>query len=83
MKLLGSIIYVTSAFYRFAFEESLLSTLDSLLFCIFIITQISILFKWGCSIRKKYKSRIKCGWTNYAPYDMIFMLGGLLGCLFC
>ena len=34
MKLLGSIIYVTSTFYRLG---SLLSTLDSLLFCIFII----------------------------------------------
>jgi len=56
MQLLGSIIYVTSAFYRFAFEGSLLSTLDSLLFCIFIITQAPLLFKMGCSIENSIKS---------------------------
>ena len=33
MKLLGSIIYVTSTFYRFG---SLLSTLDSLLLCLYL-----------------------------------------------
>ena len=32
--------------------ESLLSTLDSLLFCIFILTQVLEVFKMGCSIRK-------------------------------
>ena len=35
MQLLGSIIYVTSTFYSFA--GSLLSTLDSLLFYVFMI----------------------------------------------
>ena len=53
MKLLGSIIYVTSAFYRFG---SLLSTLDSLLFCIFIIHLKFVFFKMGCSIRMDAKS---------------------------
>ena len=53
MKLLGSIIYVTSAFYRFG---SLLSTLDSLLFCIFIIHPVFNFCKMGCSIRMKAKS---------------------------
>ena len=50
MKLLGSIVYVTSAFYNF-FRGGLLSTLDSLLFCIFMITQVSFIFKMGYSIR--------------------------------
>ena len=36
--------------------ESLLSTLDSLLFCIFIIQQDFQLFKMGCSIRNYAKS---------------------------
>ncbi len=53
MQLLGSIIYITSAFYRFG---SLLSTLDSLLFCIFIIHPDFGFFKMGCSIRITVKS---------------------------
>ena len=36
--------------------ESLLSTLDSLLFCIFIIQQDSEVFKMGCYIRNNAKS---------------------------
>ena len=36
--------------------ESLLSTLDSLLFCIFIIQLVNLLFKMGCSIRIDVKS---------------------------
>ena len=36
--------------------ESLLSTLDSLLFCIFIIQPKSTLFKMGCYIRNTTKS---------------------------
>ncbi len=43
MKLLGSIIYVTSTFY--GFEGEFVSTLDSLLFCIFILTPESGIFK--------------------------------------
>ena len=56
MQLLGSIIYVTSTFYRFVFDGSLLSTLDSLLFCIFIIHPEYYICKMGCSIRKRPKS---------------------------
>ena len=51
MKLLGSIIYLTSAFYSFE-GVGLLSTLDSLLLCAFMITQVFGLFKMGCYIRK-------------------------------
>jgi len=36
--------------------ESLLSTLDSLLFCIFIIHPGALLFKMGCLIRNTIKS---------------------------
>ena len=36
--------------------ESLLSTLDSLLFCIFIVHPVCQLFKMGCSIRNGAKS---------------------------
>ena len=36
--------------------ESLLSTLDSLLFCIFIIHPVCQLFKMGCYIRNDAKS---------------------------
>ena len=36
--------------------ESLLSTLDSLLFCIFIIQLVCLLFKMGCYIRNDAKS---------------------------
>ena len=39
--------------------ESLLSTLDSLLFCIFIIHLVFSFFKMGCSIRMDAKS-----WRN-------------------
>ena len=56
MQLLGSIIYITSSFYRFVFSWSLLSTLDSLLFCIFIIHPVFSFFKMGCSIRNDAKS---------------------------
>ena len=38
------------------FSGSLLSTLDSLLFCIFIIHPESVFFKMGCSIRINAKS---------------------------
>ena len=53
MQLLGSIIYITSTFYEFG---SLLSTLDSLLFCIFIIQFFFAIIKMGCSIRKSANS---------------------------
>ena len=59
MQLLGSIIYVTSAFYRFVFEGSFTCTLDSLLFGIFIIHPELRFFKMGCSIRIHEKS-----WRN-------------------
>ena len=39
--------------------ESLLSTLDSLLFCIFILTQVREVFKMGCSIRKDNRFLVK------------------------
>ena len=64
MQLLGSIIYITSYFLQICFLGSLLSTLDSLLFCIFILTQVRKVFKMGCSIRKCAKYRVKCGWTK-------------------
>jgi len=40
----------------------IVSTLDSLLFCIFIIAQVSGICKMGCSIRKKGEDWIKCEW---------------------
>ena len=54
MQLLGSIIYITSSFY--GFEGSLLSTLDSLLFCSFIIHPEFDFCKMGSSIRIHAKS---------------------------
>ena len=39
--------------------ESLLSTLDSLLLCVFMITPARRLFKMGCSIRKWYRFLLK------------------------
>ena len=51
MQLLGSIIYLTSAFYSFE-GVGLLSTLDSLLLCAFMITRFSVFYKMGCYIRK-------------------------------
>ena len=41
------------------FLGSLLSTLDSLLFCIFIIHPACLLFKMGCSIRKDNRFLVK------------------------
>ena len=67
MKLLGSIIYVTSTFYRFVFEGSFTCTLDSLLFCIFMIHPVSPIFKMGCSIRMGAKSWRNCVWTGEVP----------------
>ena len=61
MQLLGSVICVTSDFYGFAIKGSLLSTLDSLLFCIFIIQLKFRFFKMGYSIRIGDKYRTKCG----------------------
>ena len=57
MKLLGSIVYITSAFY--GFEVSLLSTLDLSPLCIFILHPPRSIFKMGCSIRIGVKS-----WRN-------------------
>ncbi len=54
MQLLGSIIYVTSTFY--CFEGSLLSTLDSLLFCIFMIPLNGLIFKMEYSIKSSGNS---------------------------
>ena len=52
--------------------ESLLSTLDSLLFCIFIIHPDILFFKMGCSIRIDAKSWRKWVWTSGCPmwYDI-------------
>ena len=58
-KLLGSIIYITSSFYRFVFYGSLLSTLDLSLFCIVIIHPLFAFCKMGCSISNSAKS-----WRN-------------------
>ena len=54
MKLLGSIIYVTSSFCRFG---SLLSTLDSLLLCLYH-TLRSIVFQDGM-FHKKYTKKLE------------------------
>ena len=58
------------------FLGSLLSTLDSLLFCIFIITPVRRNCKMGCSIRIGVKSWRKWEWTGENRCGMIFMLGG-------
>ena len=58
MKLLGSGICITSTFYSLD-GESLLSTLDSLLFGSFMITPDKGFFKMVCSIRMGTKS-----WRN-------------------
>ena len=76
MKLLGSVIYITSAFYRFVCEGSLLSTLDSLLFCSFIIHRKWTVFKLGCSIEITAKCWNNCEWTQVFFCDMMVMLGG-------
>ena len=74
MKLLGSIVYITSAFYRFVLG-SLLSTLDSLLFCIFIIQPDQRKCKMGCSTKERGKVWRKSGFTDALRCGMIFMLG--------
>ena len=76
MKLLGSVIYVTSAFCGFVCEGSLLSTLDSLLCCAFIILWNFAFFKLGCSIELRDKCWKPCAWTQVFFCDMIFLLGG-------
>ena len=58
MQLLGSIIYVTSAFYGFVFRGvNLVHWTHS--FCVFIITWGCDFFKMGYSIRNdgKYQSK--------------------------
>ena len=79
MKLLGSVIYVTSSFCSFVFDWSLLSTLDSLLFCSFMITPERSIFKLGCSIEIISKSWKNCVWTMVFFCGMINMLGGFCG----
>ena len=58
------------------FWGSLLSTLDSLLFCIFIIQPVRRNFKMGCSIKERGKVWRKSGFTDVLRCDMISMLGG-------
>ena len=58
MQLLGSIIYVTSTFFGFDWG-GLLSTLDSLLFCIFMIHPPFTICKMGCFIRKSPENLAK------------------------
>ena len=58
------------------FLGSLLSTLDSLLFCIFIITPGQRKCKMGCSIKERRKVWKIRGFTGAFPYGMINMLGG-------
>ena len=62
---------------------SLLSTLDSLLFCIFMIHPGSQFFKMGCSIRIDAKSWRKWVWTREQEiwYD-IYVGRPLTGCPF-
>ena len=59
MQLLGSIIYITSSFCSFD-RGGLLSTLDSLLFCTFIIHMLFSFFKMGYSIRMNPKAWRNC-----------------------
>ena len=63
-------------FLQFCFCGSLLSTLDSLLFCSFIIPPESLFFKLGCSIEIPSKCWQNCVWTQVFFCDMIIMLGG-------
>ena len=76
MKLLGSVIYVTSYFLWIWLIGSLLSTLDSLLFCSFIIHRKFPFFKLGCSIEITAKCWNNCEWTQVFFCDMMVMLGG-------
>ena len=52
--------YVTSSFYRLVYIGGLTSTLDSLLFCIFILHPDPDFFKMGCSIKSITKSWRNC-----------------------
>ena len=54
MKLLGSIVYLTSAFYSLEGMISLVHWTHS--FCIFIITQRDPFCKIACSIKKNTES---------------------------
>ena len=58
------------------FWGSLLSTLDSLLFCIFIIQPGMGFFKMGCSIKERGKVWKIRRFTDVFRCDKIIMLGG-------
>ncbi len=77
--MMGSLIFVTSYFLQICFWGSLLSTLDSLLFCIFIIQPVRRKCKMGCSIKERRKVWRKSGFTDVFGCGMITMLGGFCG----
>ena len=54
-------------FLRICFQERFLSTLDSLLFCTFMIPPVSALFKMGYSLRIHAESWRNCVWTTTFP----------------
>ena len=74
--MMGSLIYVTSYFLQICVWGSLLSTLDSLLFCIFIIQPDRRKYKMGCSIKESAKVWKIRRFTDDFGCGMIFMLGG-------
>ena len=78
MQLLGSIIYLTSTFYRFVFSEVCLVHWTHSFFCIFIIQSLCFYFKMGSSIRNISNFYRKREWTARYIYDMIIMLGGFM-----
>ena len=63
-------------FLRICLLGSLVSTLDSLLFCSFIIARGAGIFKMGCSIRMTAKCWGNWEWTSGEDFDILIMLGG-------
>ena len=76
--------YVTSSFYRLVYIGGLTSTLDSLLFCIFILHPTLPFCKMGSSIKESPKVWRNSGFTDDLGCDMMVMLGGLqAACFVC
>jgi len=69
MKLLGSIVYITSAFYGFG---SLLSTLDSLLLCLYL-NSCMLIFQDGIVHEKQCKKLEKVSMDKWNS-NMICLL---------
>ena len=74
--MMGSLIFVTSYFLQILLTGSLLSTLDSLLFCIFILHPNLPFCKMGCSIKESAKVWRNSGFTDGLGCGMMTMLGG-------